>query len=207
MNETGNEVEVKFLIENPGDLIDMLKSSGAVLIQPRVHEFNLRFDTADGALTKEHRVLRLRKDQKIHLTYKAPALPDQQVSIRREIEFEVSNFDDARQLLEALDYHVSISYEKYRQTYAFENCQIMIDEMPFGNFLEIEGSNAEAIESVATGLGLIWGLRCLESYMALFNRLKMHHGIEVANLTFAELEGLGIKATDVGLLPADQRLR
>lgn len=198
------EIEVKFLINDLKRIERTIQAFGAQIIQPRVKEMNLRFDTPDGSLTREFRVLRLRQDEKARLTYKSPAASGLDVSSRQEIEFEVSNFDLARLFLEALGYQISFIYEKYRTTYRLGNGNIMLDEMPFGNFIEIEGPDAGAIRSMADSLQLDWEARCLASYMMLFNRLKKspRHGFQ--NLTFEDFQGTSITAADLDLAPADE---
>lgn len=199
------EVEIKFYIQNLPALLEKLRQLGAALHQPRVFEVNLRFDTPDRILTSRHQVLRLRRDTHNRLTYKSPARPGSEVSMRREIEFTISDFDDARLFLEALGYEVSISYEKYRATYQLDNTHLMVDEMPFGNFLEIEGQDAAAIKAAASRLALDWNARCIDSYMTLFSQLQANRALQIANLTFDALKEFKVSPADLGLTPADSR--
>jgi adenylate cyclase class 2 len=198
------EIEVKFYLAHAEKLPERLREIGAEVKEPRVHEINLRFDAPDGRLTAQHHVLRLRKDNRARLTFKGPAKAGEAVSIRQEIEFEVSNFEAARRFLEALDYQVSITYEKYRTTYVYKDVEITLDEMPYGHFLEIEGSGAEAIQSTAAALDLSWDARSILSYLALFDHLRQVKGISPKNLTFDELSPFTVRASDLGLSPADE---
>lgn len=197
------EVEVKFYISNLPALEQRLKLAGAELIQKRVHEINYRYDMPDGSLTRAHRVLRLRQDQNAVLTLKGPAEPGQPVSVRQEIEVEVSNFTSTAHILEALGYQVSIIYEKQRTTYKMSNVRVTLDEMPYGNFAEIEGPDAESIQSIAAELGLDWDARSVESYLSLFNHLSEKRGLKLRHLTFTELNGIEVTPTDLGLIAAD----
>jgi len=201
MNDT--ELEVKFYLSDLPGLEKRLVSAGARLQQARLRELNLRFDTRDGSLNAAHQVLRLRQDQAYHLTFKGPAASGDEVSVRKEIEFEVSDFWTARRFLEALGYVVSISYDKYRTTYDFSSTMVTLDEMPFGNFAEVEGRDAETIRAVAEQLGLNWEARSLMSYLGLFDRVKQKLGLSAGNLTFDELSGQRITAEDLELKPAD----
>jgi len=198
------EIEIKFYLSHQEKLQQKLREIGAELKEPRVHEINLRFDTPDGRLTAQHHVLRLRRDSRARLTFKGPAKADQAVSVRQEIEFEVSDFEAARRFLEALDYRVSIIYEKYRTTYAYEGVEITFDEMPYGNFLEIEGPGTEEIQSAAAALDLDWKTRSILSYLAIFDHLCQKKGISPKNLTFEELSPFTVQAQDLGLSPADE---
>ena len=49
---TENEIEVKFLLKDLPRLELRIKALGGKLVQPRVKETNLRFDTPAGDLTK-----------------------------------------------------------------------------------------------------------------------------------------------------------
>jgi adenylate cyclase class 2 len=201
MNDT--ELEVKFYLSDLAGLEKRLVSAGARLQQARLRELNLRFDTREGSLNAAHQVLRLRQDQAYHLTFKGPAAGGEEVSVRKEIEFEVSDFWTARRFLEALGYMVSISYDKYRTTYELSSTLVTLDEMPFGNFAEIEGRDAETIQAVAVQLGLNWEARSLMSYLGLFDRVKQKLGLSARNLTFDELSGQRFTAADLELTPAD----
>ena len=197
------EIEIKFFIQGLPALLEKIHKLDASLHQARVFEVNLRFDTPEKVLTRQHQVLRLRRDTINRLTYKAPAQPGSEVSARREIEFTVGDFDDARLFLEALGYEVSISYEKYRAVYQLDEVYLMVDEMPFGNFLEIEGQDVSAIKNAAARLELDWNARYIDSYMALFSGMQEKLSLQIDNLTFAELNGIRVNPSDLGLSPAD----
>ncbi len=197
------EQEAKFYLLNLPALEARLQAAGAVLEAPRVKEVNLRFDTPEGTLSAARQALRLRQDSRARMTFKSPMLPGQQVSVREEIEFEVSDFDAARALLEALGYQVSVMYEKFRATYAFMGCHVTLDEMPYGDFAEIEGPGAEAILSAARALELTWEARTSDSYLAIFYHLRQKLSLQAQNLSFAELQGVKVSPGDLGIIPAD----
>ncbi len=189
MNQNQQEIEAKFFIKDPGRLQEVLVNSGAQCVQERVFEINLRFDKPDGQLSMGQEVLRLRKDQHPRLTYKGPSDPTQSIAVRKEIEFQVSDFEAARSFLEALGYQVVVHYEKYRATYSLGEVEIMLDEMPYGNFVEIEGSGTDSVRKAADMLNLNWEGRCKESYLMLFSRLKAKFGLKARNLSFMSLRG------------------
>lgn len=200
------EIEAKFYVSRLDLLEDRLIKMGAVEIQPRIHELNLRFDTPGGELTSRRQVLRLRKDQKSWLTYKGPAQPGQAVGVRREIEFEVSSFDEAREFLLALGYQVFMFYEKYRSVYDTGEVLVMLDELPFGYFIEIEGPEVDAIHRTADHLELDWEARCAVSYLELFDRLKTGQGLAARYLSFDEIPEKKFGPEDFGICRADHAL-
>lgn len=195
------EIEVKFFVEDLEEIARRIAEAGGEFAISRVREVNLRFDKPDRSLTKAMQVLRLRKDFKSHLTFKGPSLGDETVSVRQEIEFEVSSFENAQKLLEALGYEMYLMYEKFRTTYTLRNVIVVLDEMPYGNFVEIEGPDADSIMQVAADLKLDWEARCTDSYTQLFRELKESHHLDVSQLSFADFEGLHFTAADFGLKP------
>jgi adenylate cyclase class 2 len=203
MNTLDREVEAKFYVYDHQQIIERLVNAGGILQQSRIYERNLRFDTPDGALSRAHRVLRLRQDQHARLTYKGPVDASSGVADRQEIETGVEDLETTRRILEALGYRVSVSYEKYRTTYRLQDAEVVLDELPFGKFVEIEAPGAETIRQAAEMLGLDWEARCSASYLELYNRLKSNCGIDTVNLTFDDLEGMTFEADDLQILPAD----
>ena len=205
MSKTNDEIEAKFWISDLDTVRARTQDSGAKLVHRRVKETNLRFDTPDGQLSRQSRVLRLRKDYGVHLTYKGAARPGEAVSVRQEIEFEANSFKAAQAFLEALGYRVIVMYEKYRTGYEMNDLVIALDEMPFGSFCEIEGPNVSSIRSLADSLGLDWEARTQDSYLGLFSRLQQA-GLQAKNLTFAEFKGVTVTPEQLGLRPADKKL-
>jgi adenylate cyclase class 2 len=125
------------------------------------------------------------------------------VNIRQEIETEVSDLGAARRILEALGYQVAISYEKWRTTYRLANLEVVLDEMPYGHFCEIEGPDGESIQAAATQLNLDWNARIMDSYLGLFWRVKAARGLSARNLDFDSFAGLEISPEDLGTVYAD----
>jgi adenylate cyclase class 2 len=203
MSTTDQEIEAKFYVLDLPAVEARLRALGARLVTPRIHEQNLRFDSRGGRLTRERLVLRLRQDQNAVLTFKGPARPGQSVVTRQEIEVQVSDFAAMRRILEALGYRVSVMYEKYRATYQWEAVEVVLDELPYGNFVEIEGPDAETIRRTAEQLRLDWSARSVDSYLGLFERLKLSYGLTARHLSFAEFKGETVNAHDLGLDPAD----
>ncbi len=202
-SDTNQEQEVKFFLANLPALEQRLRGMGAELLHPRTLEINLRFDTPEGALTRARQVLRLRQDEAVRLTFKGPMQAGQKVSVRQEIEFQASSFENAKAFLEALGYQVSIRYDKYRTTYRLGAVEVTLDELPYADFAELEGADSETIQAAADALGLDWEARSLDSYLGLFSALRQNQGLPAQNLTFEEIkhkyppESFGLTAADV----------
>ncbi len=198
------ETEAKFFVLDLDKVRTRLQRLEARLIQPRVLETNIRFDLPDGGLRSEGRVLRLRQDTEAKLTYKSGSNNQQGVLTRREIEFVVEDFEKAKLFLEELGYQKLFYYEKYRTTYEFSNCNIMLDELPYGNFVEIEGESVESIRTVADNLNLIWDTAIPTSYHVLFDRLHAKYpGLDPSELSFTALNGLNISVQELPIQAGD----
>jgi adenylate cyclase class 2 len=204
MPENEQEIEAKFLLRTHAPVQRRLTALGARVEIPRVHETNLRFDTPTGDLGRARQVLRLRQDVHAVMTFKGPAQSDQEVSVRQEIEFTVSDFGAARRLLEALGYRLAVMYEKYRTTYRLENLVVVLDEMPYGNFVEIEGRNAAEIHAAAGRLGLRWEARSNLSYLAIYEQARQHYELPARELSFAALHNVTPSPAELGLDYADE---
>jgi len=204
MIRKNQEIEVKFYVADLGAIEEQLRKLGAIQTQTRTLEINLRFDTPERELERGFRVLRLRQDTRARLTYKGPVLGHQGVRIRQEIEFEVSDFDAAREFLHALGYRVSMIYEKYRTTYEVMGVEVSLDEMPYGCFVEVEGPDLETIQVVSAKLGLDWEASVPSSYAVLFEALRGRMGLPFRDLIFQNFEDIEVSAEMLGVRPADQ---
>jgi adenylate cyclase class 2 len=198
------ELEVKFYVTNLSVVEGRLQGLGAHLTLPRVFEVNLRFDTPNSDLSKSLRVLRLRQDKIARLTYKGPASGLGGARLRQELEFEVSDFAVARAFLEALGYQVVMIYEKYRAAYDLDSVEISLDELPYGTFVEIEGPDPEAIQSVTRQLGHDWEATIPASYTVLFDQLKARLNLNFQDLSFDNFNNLPVTPDDLGVRPADR---
>lgn len=202
MEQTGVETEVKFYIKNLPAIEARLQQLGGSVLRPRSYEVNLRFDTPDKKLQQAAQVLRLRRDSKGWVTYKGPGQEQDGVISRQEIEIEVDAFETTRQLLEVLGFEVVFIYEKYRTVYTFGGCQVMLDELPYGCFVEIEGEPT-GIRPVARKLLLNWQASIPASYHALFERLAQTCHLPFRDLTFENFTGRPISEGELGIKPAD----
>lgn len=187
------ETEVKIHVPDRASIEAKLESIGAQLVSGRVFERNIRYDTAGGDLSERDVVLRLRQDERVRVTYKEAADPHDTLMRRTELETTVGDFDTFNAILNKLGYVTAMEYEKYRSTYHWGEVEIVLDEMPYGVFMEIEGEEA-AIEAALEALHLRWEKRWLTSYVALFSQMKAALGLTFRDLTFANFEGVQIPA-------------
>lgn len=204
MSNNGQEIEAKFYVSRLDKITIRLQESRARLIQPRVLEMNFRFDLPDGSLRAAGRVLRLRQDTRAHLTYKSGGQISAGVLARQEIEMIVEDLEKARQFLEALGYQKSMYYEKYRTTYELDQTLVMLDEMPYGNFVEVEGETGEQIQAISTQLGLKWTAAIGAGYAALFETVRASLNLQFQDLSFGNFEGIQVTPNDLNVTAADK---
>ncbi len=155
-NPENRELEVKFEITSAETMKQLILDAGAVPEQETRLERNLRWDDADGTLTKTGQVLRLRDNGGTAvLTYKAEHQNDKGIADREEIETVVSDFENTRLILERLGYEIVFIYEKYRSIYRLEDTGLFLDHTPIGDYLEIKSKGLMTLLSGAPRNG--WG--------------------------------------------------
>jgi adenylate cyclase class 2 len=87
------------------------------------------------------------------LTYKERLSSSSSIKHQREDETEVDDPDALNNILAALGFTPTMVYEKRRETWVLGKAEIVIDELPFGLFMEIEGKEPD-IRAVETKLGV-----------------------------------------------------
>ncbi len=194
------EQEVKFFLENTGEVRRRISVLGARPFQPKMHEANIRFDTADGTLTRAGKVLRLRKAGPVILTYKEPepaASAETRTPARRSLETEivVDDLDKTAHLLQSLGFRPIVRYEKYREVFHWKSVLLMFDQLPFGDFLELEGPDLNELRQTAGQLGLDWSRALQTSYMGIFLILKKTFQLAFLEATFTTFTGWDPKKT------------
>jgi adenylate cyclase class 2 len=185
METSGREIEAKFLLPHLADIRARLLSAGGRLVSSRFLEVNLRFDDELGRFASAGRVLRLRRDRSAFLTYKAPGPTPEE---RTEIEVEIEDPEAGRRFLEAMGFRVVAAYEKYREVFSLGVVQVMLDELPFGHFVELEGNSVGAIQVAAERLGLVWEDRLSATYLDIFEAVRTRIGLAERQATFAVFE-------------------
>lgn len=166
------EIEKKYRLtpEQVESLRRRLKEAGASGQGSAEFEENVIY-TGPG-LDPARRVLRLRrKGDRAVFTFKERDLSGSPVKRQREEETEVSNAIALASILEALGYTPLLVYEKRRETFRMLDTEVVIDELPFGLFAEIEGEEARIFE-----VEKLLGLDAAEAEHAPYPELTRRHG-------------------------------
>ena len=186
-----HETEIKLVVTSPRRLRKRLGELGFRPVRARHFESNYLFDFPGERLRKARCLLRLRfaNDQGL-LTFKGPPLRSHNYKIRREIETHVSDGHLLREILLNLGMREVFCYEKFRTVYAprgkkdvSEAPQLVVDETPIGNFLELEGPKPW-IDEIARQLDYSRTDYITESYAALYRAKCVEEGNKVGNMVF-----------------------
>lgn len=156
-------------------------------------EFEVNTLYAGNDLKLGRAVLRLRRvGKRAILTYKERFPTRSDIKQQREDETRVDNPDAMELILDALGFTPALVYEKRRETWTLaetgkrvtgkrgtgkketrtaEATEIVIDELPFGLFMEIEGTEA-SIRDVESKLAI----KRLRAEPATYPKLTRKHG-------------------------------
>jgi adenylate cyclase, class 2 len=151
------EIEVKFANISIEEIRKALKDAGAVCQQPM--RLMRRALIEEPHHTKEHSFLRIRDEgDKITLTFKRRKDPyNPGIDDVKEIEVEVSDFDDTLTLFSEAGWQYITFQESKRETWKLDETEVVIDEWPWLNpYIEIEGETETSIRVAAKKLGLKW---------------------------------------------------
>jgi adenylate cyclase class 2 len=196
------EIEAKFWVPELDDLRRKVLAAGGRPVTSRILEHNERFDVPEGRLRRGGEVLRLRRDRECTLTYKRALSSAEE---RSEIEVRIDDLEAARAVLFGLGFVLIFIYDKYRQVLALDDTLIMLDELPFGSFVEIEGPSLQAIGRSAAALGLEWDRRVSRSYLSIYEALRQRLGLPDEHATFECLPSApGLRPEDLGLPTPDE---
>jgi adenylate cyclase, class 2 len=184
------EIEVKFPVSDPGDLIRRLHSAGFHEETPRTFERNILYDTPDRRLRAQTAILRIRKygDRWI-LTHKCLPRdndPSSRHKHREEIESSIENGEALGQIFAQLGFQPAFAYEKWRTEFSDSTGHCVLDETPIGLYAELEGP-PEWIDATGRKLGLDPGQFITLSYGRLFEQWRQQTGSSAENLTFEEI--------------------
>lgn len=147
-----NEIEKKYRLGegDSGRIAEDLDEFGAVYAGSAFEE-NIIFTGA--VLIEINALIRIRTtENQAVLTFKqwVPRAGD----LKEHIEYESAIDDPAavKLMLSSLGFETRLVYEKRRRTWKFRETEVVLDVLPFGEFMEIEGS-ASKIREVEMILG------------------------------------------------------
>jgi adenylate cyclase class 2 len=182
------ETEIKFRVNEIGDLVLRLRAAGFQLQTPRAFESNVLYDTPDRQLRGRTEILRIRSYAgKWTVTHKR--LPDKGPGEdahkhRIETETEVADGEALAEVFRSLGLVEAFRYEKWRSEWSDGQGHCVVDETPIGDYAELEGP-AEWIDHAAEQLGVNRSDYLTLSYGRLFEQWRDEHHSNANDLTFA----------------------
>lgn len=147
------EIEKKYrLTANNRQYVERRLQELGVKPERQESEENILYSGA--SLDPQTFVLRLRRTgQGATLTFKQRFKSSAGTKQNREEESAVENPAAVDAILQGIGFRPSLVYEKRRTTWRVFDVELVLDELPFGLFMEIEGSE-EAIDAAEIALGL-----------------------------------------------------
>ncbi len=141
--DKNSEIEKKYRLNESWKkrITQDLKELGAEFLASDFEQ-NLIFGSEHLKAQKSVIRIRITQDQKI-LTFKKFVSSADGIKTHIEHETNISDASEMEQILSGLGIHKKLYYEKKRKTYRLRNALVMIDQLPFGNYLEIEASQQE----------------------------------------------------------------
>ena len=134
------EIEKKFRLSDDRreQILANLEGLGAQFVSEDFEENTLY---GGGILDEKRAVLRVRKiGNKTVLTYKERVENNSDIKHQTEFETIVESAEEIENIIAHLGFTKALVYEKRRKTWRLRDIEIMLDELPFGLYMEIEGS-------------------------------------------------------------------
>lgn len=180
---SSNEIEIKFRIDNIGDLNQRLQQSALRLVTPRTHEINTLYDLPNKSLRRRGELLRLRKyGSEWILTHKAKGKAGRHKT-RVETETKVEDGAKMDAILHALGFAPTFRYEKFRAEWSDGKGHVVVDQTPIGDFGEIEGPSLW-IDRTAKVLQIAPNDYITATYTELFFQWKRQTKSSASEMTF-----------------------
>ena len=184
----GTEIEKKYRL-TPGAVEQLRQRLREVGATRHGEEFEENTLYGGQGLDPRSRILRVRRvgDRAI-LTYKERFASDSAIKHQREDETGVEDVGALATILDALGYRPALVYEKRRETWQVANVELVIDQLPFGLFMEIEGGDKSITEAEK-----LLSLSETEAEHATYPELTRRHGTKRGDVIEARF-GVGDKA-------------
>lgn len=186
------EIEAKMRLTDLTELKGRLAAAGAREVADLL-EVNTFFDTPRGSLKSADEGLRVRLEKSIDgshvsatITHKGPRARGK-IKTRDETEVTVGNARAAAELLTALGFVAVLSFEKRRNRWKLDGCNVELDTLPYlGHFVEIEGPSEQAVMDVRRKLGCEHLSMISASYISMLVDYLSEHAIRSTHVTLEE---------------------
>ncbi|MEK6281628.1 MAG: class IV adenylate cyclase [Acidobacteriota bacterium] len=167
------EIEKKYRLtrKQRDEVVARLPAIGAKRIGEEFEENTLY---ASDSLDAKRSVLRLRRiGNSGILTYKERFPTRSDIKHQQEDETGVDDPEAMASILDAIGFTPALLYEKRRETWQLGETEIVMDELPFGLFMEIEGEEADILHVEGK-----LAVKPLKAEAATYPQLTRTHGVD-----------------------------
>lgn len=177
------EFEAKFYPVNKVETRNKLSEIGATCTHPE-RLMRRTMATKDKYPQLPCDYIRVRDEgDVIRMSAKVHASSDGNLSDQKELDFLVSNFEKAVEMITIMGYKPEMYQETFRETWQIDDAEIVIDTWPgLKPYIEIESTSEARVRSVAESLGLSWNARRITSVIEIY--AEIYH---LTNKTVKEL--------------------
>ena len=167
------EFEVKFYPVNKEEYRKKLEAVGARLVIPERKMRRTIFDGRNYPGQFKCDYIRVRDEGNlISMSAKIHAREGGQVADQKEIEIEVSDFDQAVEIIKAMGFAPTRYQESLRESWEYKGTEITIDTWPgLDSFTEIEAESEKQVKEVAEKLGFDWEERIVTAVVEIMARV------------------------------------
>jgi len=168
------EIEAKIKVPALAPTEILLTERGAKFMHT-VHQVDTYFMDTHKLLHKKDCGLRIRQqvinhDTSAIITFKG-ARQEGKYKARPEYETGIDNVEMMQRIFESLGFYKRLTVEKQRTMWQLGPCEVCLDELvELGTFVEVEGPDDAAVESVLAELNLHNEPHIEDSYAAMLDR-------------------------------------
>ena len=141
------EIEKKHILDKK-KIVELTAKLGDLNAKFSYETFEENYLHRGGLIDLRPAVLRLQKtQQRTTLTYKEKLGYDSAFKQQTEFETEVADVEAMENIIDRLGYKLALVYEKHRKSWHLGDVEVVLDELPFGYYMEIEGAKEDILKA------------------------------------------------------------